>query len=383
MEKLDFEMNDKHIPFYDLKSINESYKDSFIDSLNEIIKTGYYIIGKQVEQFESSFSNYCGTKHCIAVASGLDALILSMKGYTELGYLNLGDEVIVPANTYIASILSISKSGLIPKLVEPDLNTYNINYKEIEKAITPKTKAIMTVHLYGQPSDMNQINKIAKKYNLKVIEDAAQAHGAKINNKKMGNLGDVGCFSFFPGKNLGALGDAGCITTNDSKLYNVIKSLRIYGEKIYEDLSKRKYENIYKGFNSRMDEFQGAVLNVKLKDLENMNLIRKKIASNYLKNIKNKKLILPYVPSWSDPVWHLFVIRTAERDKLKRYLYNLGINTIIHYPIPPHKQKAYSELNHLTFPITEKIHNEVLSIPLSPNLSHKHQKKIIDALNDF
>ena len=272
---------------------------------------------------------------------------------------------------------------MIPKLVEPDLNTYNINYKEIEKAITPKTKAIMTVHLYGQPSDMNQINKIAKKYNLKVIEDAAQAHGAKINNKKMGNLGDVGCFSFFPGKNLGALGDAGCITTNDSKLYNVIKSLRIYGEKIYEDLSKRKYENIYKGFNSRMDEFQGAVLNVKLKDLENMNLIRKKIASNYLKNIKNKKLILPYVPSWSDPVWHLFVIRTAERDKLKRYLYNLGINTIIHYPIPPHKQKAYSELNHLTFPITEKIHNEVLSIPLSPNLSHKHQKKIIDALNDF
>tara|TARA_Y100000768_G_C23990123_1_gene691852 strand:- start:1611 stop:2741 length:1131 start_codon:yes stop_codon:yes gene_type:complete len=376
-------MNDKQIPFYDLRALNESYKDSYLDSLSKIIDLGYYINGQQVESFEKNFGEFCGTKYCIAVASGLDALILSLKAYIEIGLIEKGDEVIVPANTYIASILSISKSGLKPKLVEPDIKTYNIDYKKIEKSITSKTKAIVVVHLYGQPANMREINKIAKKYNLKIIEDAAQAHGSSISGVNAGALGDVGCFSFFPGKNLGALGDAGAITTNDPDLNNAIKSLRNYGEKIYADLSKRKYENLYKGYNSRMDEIQGAILNTKLKDLNAANTTRKRIADNYLKKIKNEKIILPFVPVWADPVWHLFVVRTKKRDFLKQYLYDLGINTIIHYPIPPHKQKAYSELNNLSLPITEKIHREVLSIPISPILSDQDQEKIIKSLNDY
>tara|TARA_Y100001958_G_C21246325_1_gene576714 strand:+ start:5259 stop:6389 length:1131 start_codon:yes stop_codon:yes gene_type:complete len=376
-------MNDKQIPFYDLRTLNESYKDSYLDSLSKIIDLGYYINGQQVESFEKNFGEFCGTKYCIAVASGLDALILSLKAYIEIGLIEKGDEVIVPANTYIASILSISKSGLKPKLVEPDIKTYNIDYKKIEKSITSKTKAIVVVHLYGQPANMREIIKIAKKYNLKIIEDAAQAHGSSISGVSAGALGDVGCFSFFPGKNLGALGDAGAITTNDPDLNNAIKSLRNYGEKIYADLSKRKYENLYKGYNSRMDEIQGAILNTKLKDLNASNTTRKRIADNYLKKIKNEKIILPFVPAWADPVWHLFVVRTKKRDFLKQYLYDLGINTIIHYPIPPHKQKAYSELNNLSLPITEKIHREVLSIPISPILSDQDQEKIIKSLNDY
>ena len=371
------------IPFYNLKCINKKYEHLFLDAIKRIINSGYYIIGKEVENFENIFSTYCNTKFCVAVGNGLDALTLTFQAYKELGFIHEGDEIIVPANTYIATILSISRNKLNPVLIEPEISTYNIDYKNIEKVITSKTKAIMVVHLYGQPANMIEINKVAKKFNLKVIEDAAQAHGAKINGKKTGALGDAGCFSFFPGKNLGALGDAGAITTNDSQLYKTVKSLRNYGESIYDDISQRKYENTLKGVNSRMDEIQATILSIKLDNLDNDNFERKKIAEQYLSKIKNKDILLPHVPTWADPAWHLFVVRSNNRDQLKKYLYERGIDSMIHYPIPPHKQVAYSEWNEFSFPISEKIHREILSIPLSPILSQNDQEIIINALNRF
>tara|TARA_B110000967_G_C18896961_1_gene571432 strand:+ start:1365 stop:2495 length:1131 start_codon:yes stop_codon:yes gene_type:complete len=372
-----------NIPFYDLKSINSKYIESFSDSLVRVLKSGIHMIGKETEAFESSFAKYCGTKYCVGVGNGLDALILSLRSYIELGFMEEGDEVIVPANTYIASILAITESRLKPVLVEPDIKTYNITHEVIENAITDKTKAIMIVHLYGQTADVDPIRIIAKKYNLKIIEDAAQAHGATYNQSVVGSLGDAGCFSFFPGKNLGALGDAGAVTTDDYKVYQMLKSLRNYGEDVFQNLTSRKYKNSYKGRNSRMDEIQASFLSTKLNDLPSDTEKKRDCAMFYLKNIDNPKITLPFVPSWTSPAWHLFVIRTKDRDGLKIYMKNLGISTLIHYPIPPHKQKAFSEWNHLSYPITEKIHREVLSIPLYPLLSEDEKIYIVNALNTY
>lgn len=371
------------IPFYDLRSLNKKYLPGFLESVQRVMDSGIHMIGRETEEFEHSFAAYCGTKDCIGVGNGLDALTLVLRAYKELGFMQDGDEVIVPANTYIATILSISENRLTPVLVEPDIDTYNIDPANIEAAITERTRAIMVVHLYGQTADMDPIVELARKHKLKIVEDAAQAHGARYREGVAGALGDAGCFSFFPGKNLGALGDAGAVTTSDETLAGVVRSLRNYGEARFEDLSQRKYMNVYKGRNSRLDEIQAAFLSAKLADLESDTNIRREIANHYLGNIRNAKLTLPFVPDWASPAWHLFVVRTPQRDQLKAYLEDAGIKTLIHYPIPPHKQQAYSEWNHRSYPITEKIHDEVLSIPLAPHLSAGDQRIIVNALNNF
>ncbi len=365
------------ITFLDLKKINANYSKQISQATARVVDSGWYILGKEVENFETNFANYCGTKYCFGVANGLDALILIFRAYKELGLMCDGDEIIVPANTYIASILAISANNLIPVLVEPDLATYNINPNLIEQKITKKTKAILAVHLYGRVAEMTKINEIAKKYHLKVIEDSAQSHGAFENNHRVGNLSDASGFSFYPGKNLGALGDGGAITTNNSQLADVIKALRNYG-------SHQKYQNIYKGFNSRLDELQAAILSIKLTYLDSENQERQKIAKFYCENIKNNHIILPTYPqNQQSCVWHLFVIRCKKRDLLQKYLQENGVQTVIHYPIPPHKQQAYQEFNHLHLPITEQIHNEVLSLPIYPGLEHQDMVRIVNLINDF
>jgi len=376
-------MNKINIPFYDLKSINTTYFNSFIESVKRVIDSGIHMIGDETKFFENSFSEYCGTKFCIGVGNGLDALILTLRAYIELGVINKDDEVIVPANTYIATIIAIAESGLKPILVEPNILTYNIDPLKIEQVITSKTKAIMVVHLYGQTSEMSHICNIANKYNLKIIEDAAQAHGARYREVMTGSLGDAGCFSFFPGKNLGALGDAGAVTTDDEDLAKMVRSLRNYGENIYDGLVNRKYENSHKGRNSRMDEIQAAFLSEKLKHLESDTNSRRRCAKFYLDNIANKKITLPHVPDSCNPAWHLFVIRTKEREELKQYMEDNGVKVLIHYPIPPHKQKAFCEWNHMKYPITEKIHNEVLSIPLYPLIPQESRDIIVKLLNKY
>jgi dTDP-4-amino-4,6-dideoxygalactose transaminase len=364
------------IPFLDLKEINAQYRTELIESCVSVIDSGWYIQGNECTEFEKEFAQYCGTKYVIGVANGLDALILILRAYKELGIMKDGDEVIVPSNTYIASILAISQNNLVPILVEPNINTYLIDPIKIEEKITSKTKAIMPVHLYGQTCEMDNINKIAKKYNLKVIEDSAQSHGAYYKNKRCGNLGDASGFSFYPGKNLGALGDGGAVTTNDEELANTIKALGNYG-------SHKKYENLYKGANSRLDEIQAAMLRVKLKYLDNEIKKRREVANYYLENIKNDNLTLPTVRAEDNHVWHLFVIRTNKRDELQKYLADNGIQTLIHYPIPPHKQNAYNEWGNVKYPISEKIHNEVLSLPISGVQSLEQTIKIVNILNEF
>jgi dTDP-4-amino-4,6-dideoxygalactose transaminase len=364
------------ISFLDLKKINEPYETAFQEKLKSVLDNGWYILGKEVAEFENNFSNYCGTKHCIGVGNGLDALILIFKGYIELGKLKKGDEVIVPANTYIASILAILEADLIPVLVEPELETYNINPDLISEKVTSKTKAILAVHLYGQLAEMDMINSIANQNNLLVIEDAAQAHGAISDFGKSGDLSDAAAFSFYPGKNLGALGDAGAVVTNDSELAKIIFSLRNYG-------SERKYHNEFVGVNSRLDELQAAFLNLKLPNLDKDNQKRRKVAKRYLTEIKNDKIIVPFWDSSENHVFHLFVIRTENRNHLQHYLFDNGIQTMVHYPIPPHQQKAFSEWNTLSFPITENIHNVVLSLPMSPVLTNDEVSFIIDVLNEY
>lgn len=370
------------IKFLDVKKINKQYQDKLIEACIKVVKSGQYILGNESSEFESEFAHYCGTKHCIGVANGLDALTLIIRAYKEMGTMQDGDEIIVPANTYIASILAISENGLIPVLVEPDIVTYNIDPALIEDKITSKTKAIMVVHLYGQVAVMDEINIIAKKYNLKVIEDSAQAHGAVYNGKRTGNLGDASGFSFYPGKNLGALGDGGAVTTNDEILANTIRALGNYG-------SHKKYENLYKGTNSRLDEMQAALLRIKLKYLDADTDKRREIAKYYVDNIKNDKFTLPItnhelpITNYLAHVWHLFVIRTNDRDNLQKYLTDNGIQTLIHYPVPPHKQQAYKEWNKLTFHVTEKIHDEVLSLPISPVQSLEDTAKIVQVINDY
>ncbi|AWG21695.1 aminotransferase [Flavobacterium faecale] len=364
------------IPFLDLKKMNQPYEAAFQEKVTAFFEKGWYILGDEVAAFEKQFAAYCGTTHCIGVGNGLDALVLILKGYITLGKLQKGDEVIVPANTYIATILAILQSDLVPVMVEPTEDTFNIDTSLIPKKITPKTKAILTVHLYGQCSDMDEIITIAKAHNLLVIEDAAQAHGAVFQDKRVGSLGNAAAFSFYPGKNLGALGDGGAITTNDDDLAEVLFSLRNYGSRV-------KYKNDYIGFNSRLDELQAAFLNLKLPNLDKDNQLRRDIASRYLAEIKNKEVRLPKWDFSNNHVFHLFVIRIKRRDDLQKKLFGNGIQTVIHYPIPPHQQNALKEWNHLSLPITEKIHDEVLSLPISPVLTTEEVDTIIRILNSF
>ena len=362
------------IPFLDLRGINAQYREELIEACAKVIDSGWYVQGSEHKEFEKEFTQYCGTKYAIGVANGLDALILIIRAYIELGIMQDGDEVIVPSNTYIASILAISENNLVPVLVEPDMNTYLLDPSKIEEKITSKTKAIMPVHLYGQTCEMYEINAIAKQYNLKVIEDSAQSHGAYYKDKRCGNLGDASGFSFYPGKNLGALGDGGAVTTNDEELAKTIKALGNYG-------SHKKYENLYQGINSRLDEMQAAMLRVKLRYLDKEIEKRQEIANYYLKNIKNENITLPTITT--DSVWHLFVIRTTKRNELQKYLLDNGIQTLIHYPLPPHKQEAYKEWNNESYPVSEQIHSEVISLPISGVQSLDDTKKIVQVINDF
>ncbi len=362
------------IPFLDLKGLNAQYRPELLEACTRVIDSAWYIPGNECKEFDKEFASYCGTKYAIGVANGLDALILILRAYKELGFMTDGDEVIVPSNTYIASILAISQNNLVPVLVEPDINTYLLDPNKIEEKITHKTKAILPVHLYGQTCEMDRINEIAKKYNLKVIEDSAQSHGAYFNDKRSGNLGDASGFSFYPGKNLGALGDGGAVTTNYEELANTIKALANYG-------SHKKYENLYKGVNSRLDEIQAAMLRVKLKYLDNEVEKRREIANYYLENIKNENIVLPTLRSEDNHVWHIFVVRTKNRDELQKHLLENSIQTLIHYPIPPHKQIAYKEWENESYPISEQIHSEILSLPISGVQSMEDTKKIVEILN--
>lgn len=368
------------IKFLDLKKINQPFESAFKQKMEHFLEGGWYILGNELKLFEENFAQYCGAKHCIGVGNGLDALVLILKAYIQLGKLAKGDEVIVPSNTYIATILAVLEADLVPVLVEPRLETYNLNPDLIEAKITSKTKVILPVHLYGQLAEMSAIQDIAKKHNLLVIEDAAQSHGAifEINNQQsiISNQKSVKAYSFYPGKNLGALGDAGAITTNDDELAEVLFSLRNYGSIV-------KYENEIIGVNSRLDELQAAFLNVKLPALDEENDCRRAIAKQYLTEIKNDKLVLPYWDNSENHVFHLFVIRTENRNDLNEYLLKNGIETMIHYPIPPHKQKALKDWNSLFYPISEKIHDEVLSIPLNGTLTETEINKIIATLNNY
>jgi len=364
------------IKFLDLKAINDQYNEELKTAIDEVLNSGWYLFGTSVSSFEKNFAEYIGVQYSISVANGLDALFLIIAAYKELGIMCPGDEIIVPANTYIATILAISRNDLVPVLVEPDINTFNIDPSKIEQKISIKTRAILVVHLYGQCVEMDLINLLAEKYKLKIIEDSAQAHGAVFKGKKTGSLGDASGFSFYPGKNLGALGDGGAVTTNDPELADIVRTLANYGSRI-------KYQNVYKGINSRLDEIQAAILNVKLKYLDEENKIRRAIANFYLTHIKNKKIVLPLVRVEESHVWHLFVIRTSKRNEFQKYLEKKDIQTLIHYPIPPHKQKAYKEFNHLTYPITELIHEQALSLPMSPVLSTDDISYVVDEINSY
>jgi len=405
------------IKFLDLQKINTQYAEELKNAVARVIDSGWYLLGNEVNAFETHLAEFVGVKHAIGVANGLDALRLILKAYIEMGIMQEGDEVIVPANTYIASVLAISDNKLIPFFVEPDINTYNLNISHVEKHITKRTKAILVVHLYGRVCWSEELETIAKKYNLKVIEDNAQAIGAEysyqstvngnqqaasskllevdsfqhielgtwnseLGAKKTGSLGDAAGFSFYPGKNLGALGDAGAVTTNDDELATMVRALGNYG-------SKQKYIHEYQGLNSRMDEIQAAILDVKLKYLDAENQRRREIAQFYCRNIKNDKIILPLlntqysILNTQSHVWHLFIIRCLERDRLQQYLTDNGIQTLIHYPIPPHKQGAYKQFNNLSLLVTEKIHNEVLSLPISGVVEMEELERVVEIINSF
>lgn len=358
------------IPFLDIKKINQPYEILFQEKMKSVMNSGWYILGNEVKLFEENFAKFCSSDYCVGVGNGLDAITLSFLGYIENGNLQKGDEIIVPANTYIASILGIIHAGLVPVLVEPDIETYNIDPKLIENKISSKTKGILVVHLYGQLANMDEIIEISFKHNLLVVEDCAQAHGLKFVGSH------TRTFSFYPGKNLGALGDGGAIVTNDKKLSNTILKFRNYG-------SEKKYYNELIGYNSRLDELQAAFLNCKLSNLEYDNEKRRLVAKRYLTEIKNEKIKLPSFFDINNHVFHLFVIRTLKREELQSYLSDKGIQTLIHYPVAPHKQKALVEWNNLSFPITEKIHKEVLSLPMSPVMTDDEVSKIVYFLNNF
>ncbi|MBO4520176.1 MAG: DegT/DnrJ/EryC1/StrS family aminotransferase [Alphaproteobacteria bacterium] len=360
------------IPFLDLAKVNGRFRSEIDARFARILDNGRYLQGEENERFSKHFAEYCGTKYALGVANGLDALNLIIRAH---GFGD-GDEIIVPSNTYIATVLAVSENGCTPVFVEPDIHTYNIAPDKIEAAITPKTKAIMVVHLYGQAVQMQKVWDIAKKHGLKVFEDCAQAHGALYQGKRVGNLSDAGAFSFYPGKNLGALGDGGAVVTNDEELYLKIKALANYG-------SDRKYHHIYKGVNSRLDELQAAVLDVKLPHLDADNARRREIASYYRKNITNPLIILPETYSEDAAVWHVFAVRTQERDRFQRYLADNGIQTIIHYPTPPHKQLAYAELNDRSYPVAEEIHGTIVSLPISPVLTDDEVRQVTEVVNAY
>jgi dTDP-4-amino-4,6-dideoxygalactose transaminase len=364
------------IKFLDLQKVTQKYTDEIHEAVNRVVDSGWYLQGEENERFESDYANYIGTKYCVGCGNGLDALVWIFRAYIEMGMMKPGDEVIVPANTYIASILAITENGLKAVLVEPNIDTYEIDDSKIEGVITERTKAILIVHLYGQCAYTNKIGDLCKKYNLKLVEDNAQAHGCKFNGKHTGSLGDAAGHSFYPGKNLGAFGDAGAVTTNDEKLANVVRALANYG-------STKKYVFKYKGRNSRLDEIQAAVLDVKLKHLDEDNAIRKLVAKYYIENITNPNIITPKVVDWAANVFHIFAIRCKHRDELQSYLREKGIQTNIHYPIPPHKQECYKEWNDFYFPITEQIHNEELSLPMSQVISSKEVGTIVSIINSF
>ena len=366
------------IKFLDLYKVNQQYELEIKQAIDQMLDRGWYILGEADICFEQNYAAYCGTKHCIGMANGLDALTLIFRAYKELGIMKDGDEILVQANTYIASILSISENGLVPVLVEPNPYTYNIDPDQLEKHITPRTKGILPVHLYGQLCDMVKIIHIAEKHHLRIIEDGAQSQGAvnSSDGRKSGNMSDAAGHSFYPGKNLGALGDAGAVTTNNDELAATIRALGNYG-------SYKKYVNDYKGVNSRLDEIQAAILDVKLKYLDRDNSRRREIAKIYLREITNPSFVLPYYSGNEDHVFHLFVILCKERDQLQQYLNDHDIQTVIHYPIPPHRQKAYKEWNDLSLPITEKIHDRILSLPLSPVMEMTDVEKVVNVLNEF
>lgn len=361
------------IKFYDLHKINQRYETAFNEKMEQFLQRGWYILGEEVNVFEENFASFCQSKYCIGVGNGLDALVLIFKAYIELGKLQKGDEVIVPANTYIASILAILQADLVPVLVEPNLETYNLNPDLIAEKITSKTKAILVVHLYGQLAEMDKIEAIAKQHNLLIVEDAAQSHGAH-HPSPITHYPKA--YSFYPSKNLGCLGDGGAVVTNDDDLNRIIRAMRNYG-------SVQKYVNDCFGINSRLDELQAAFLNVKLPDLDSDNQKRKQIANRYLSEIKNDKIVLPFYDGSANHVFHLFVIRTENRNELQKYLKENGIETMVHYPIPPHQQKALAAFNALSFPITEKIHREVLSLPMSQVLTKEEVSSVIHVLNQY
>lgn len=363
------------INFLDLKKLNAAYREQLIAAATRVIDSGWYIMGSELSQFETEFARYCGVQHSIGVANGLDALVLVLRAWKELGKLKAGDEVIVQANTYIASILAITENDLVPVLVEPNPRSYNLDPAVVRAAITEKTKAILPVHLYGQLSPMAELMAIADEHQLLVLEDCAQAHGAEVGDRRAGNWGHAAGFSFYPGKNLGALGDAGAITTNDDQLAQTLRALRNYG-------SHKKYENLYQGVNSRLDEIQAAMLRVKLDYLPAETARRQQIAAQYGQNITNPRIQLPENQGKAS-VWHLFVVQTVDRAELQDYLASKGIQTLIHYPIPPHQQQAYSAWKSQSLPVTEKIHQQVLSLPMDPTMTDEQVLQVIDAVNEF
>lgn len=367
-----------NIPFLDYRAVNESYFDEIQTAIRRVLESGWYVLGNEVSSFETEYAAYTGTQHCVGVSSGLDALILILDAWKELGKLKTGDEVIVPANTYIASILAITKAGLEPVLVEPDTATYNLDPRQVRSAITNKTKAIMAVHLYGQCADMEAINTIAKQHGLLVMEDAAQSQGASYRGTKAGNLSDAAAHSFYPGKNLGAIGEGGAVTTKDPELAHMVEIMRNYG-------SEKKYHNLVKGMNNRLDELQAAILRVKLPHLDADNEKRRVVANQYLADIQplSSDLTLPFVSEKGIPCWHLFVVRVKQRELCMEYLKKRGIQTAIHYPIPPHRQPAYSEWQGRSYPVTEAIHREVLSLPISPAHTREDATYVADILNSY
>ena len=362
------------IPFLDLLGINARDREALIAAFTRVLDSGWYVMGSELEAFEREYAAYCGTRHCVGVGNGLDALTLTLRAWLNLGVFAAGDEVIVPANTYIATILAVTENGLTPVLVDPDPATCNLDARRIEQHLGPRTRAILPVHLYGQTADMTAVNVIAQKHELKVLEDCAQAHGARHAGVRAGALGDAAGHSFFPSKNLGALGDGGAMTTNDDALADTLRALRNYG-------SHRKYENNLKGVNSRLDELQAALLRVKLTRVDADNQRRREIASRYLSEIRHPQITLPVVGANNEPVWHVFVIRTPARAALQSHLNNAGIATLIHYPLPPHQQQAYREWNARSYPVAEAIHREVLSLPISPVMSDQQVSAVAAACN--
>lgn len=364
------------IPYLDLKKLNEPYIQAFMDKTRSVLEKGRFVLGDEMLQFEQEFAQYCKVSHAVGVANGLDALTLIFKGYIELGVLKPMDEIIVPANTYIASILAIINAGLKPKLVDTNLLNYNLTLEVLQSQLSQRTKGVLMVHLYGQVTDALAIQTFCNDFGLLLIEDAAQAHGAMADGMMAGGIGDAAGFSFYPGKNLGCLGDGGAVTTDDVKLANCIRSLRNYG-------SELKYQNIYKGVNSRLDELQAAFLRVKLKDLDFDNGRRRGIAKYFIENIHNPLVVLPFVTDFAAHVFHVFAVRVENRSEFQEYLLEQGIQTLIHYPIPPHKQEAMKEFEHFSFPMCELIHKQVVSIPIYPSLSVDEQKFIVEKINKF